>query len=385
MQAQIFHTRSRVPELDALRGLAAAMVVFSHFDALWVWESKPVWMRQVLSSPLRVLVGGHEAVILFFLISGFALSIPFLQPQTPSYFSFLSKRVFRIYVPYLAALTLAIAGAAAFQGHVTNVLPGMPPWFEHTWSEPVDGGLVLRHIEFLGSYDNRQFNAAFWTLIHEMRISFVFPALFLAVRAMRARGTLALAAAMLAFTSLISGFGGGDGLATLHYVGLFLIGSLIAQHRDAIAEWYRRLDGSARVALGLSALILFIYGRAVETWGRWQVEDWATALGAAGVLIVAMNAAAASGFLRRPALQRLGSVSYSIYLVHLVVLLALVHGLPRWFPPAAVFALYVVFTAVTAWLFHAAVERPAMEAGRRAAAWMETVRAIPRLAVMRPR
>lgn len=372
----------RVRELDALRGLAAAMVVFSHFDALWVWEAKPVWVQRLLGSPLRLLVGGHEAVILFFLISGFALSVPYLQPRAPGYFAFLVKRVFRIYVPYLAALMLALGGAAAFHSRIA----GMPSWFEHTWSEPVDASLVLRHIEFLGDYDNRQFNAAFWTLIHEMRISIVFPALFVMVRAMGARGAAAAAAIVLASTSLAAGFfGDADWLATVHYVALFMAGSLIAQNRDAIARWFQRLDGAARRALGISALLVFAYGRTAEQSAGGRLEDWLVALGAAGVLLVSMNVDAARRALVHPALQWLGRISYSVYLVHLVVLLALVHGLGRSFSPVAVFALYLAGTAAPASLFHAWIERPAAAAGRRVALRMEALGAIPRTMVMKAR
>ncbi len=60
-----------------------------------------------------MLVAGHEAVILFFLLSGFVLTIPYLLPDPPGYLRFLTRRVIRIYVPYLAALMQATASISA--------------------------------------------------------------------------------------------------------------------------------------------------------------------------------------------------------------------------------------------------------------------------------
>ena len=81
------------PQLDALRGIAALMVVINHFVLVG-----PLWW--VTKSPLRVLALGHEAVILFFVISGFVLTLQLTSDRRVTYRDYVVKRICRIYLPY---------------------------------------------------------------------------------------------------------------------------------------------------------------------------------------------------------------------------------------------------------------------------------------------
>src|SRR5882762_8330002 len=90
------------PQLDALRGIAALMVVINHFVLVG-----PLWW--VTRSPLRVVALGHEAVILFFILSGFVLTLQLNSSSRINYLDYLIKRICRIYLPYLAVLLAAIA------------------------------------------------------------------------------------------------------------------------------------------------------------------------------------------------------------------------------------------------------------------------------------
>ncbi len=72
----------------------------------------------LIRTPLRLLIAGHQAVILFFLLSGFVLTLPYKKKTGLGYGPFLVKRVCRIYLPYLGALALAILCDLSFPGHV---------------------------------------------------------------------------------------------------------------------------------------------------------------------------------------------------------------------------------------------------------------------------
>lgn len=329
------------------------MVVLDHFVSLRTWQAQP-----------RVLAAGHEAVILFFLLSGFVLSLPYLRPSPPGYGPFLVKRVFRIYVPYAAALIFAVGADALFHGPVS----GFAPWVSGAWSRPVDPRLVLQHLAFLGSYDYRQFNGAFWTLIQEMRISLVFPAIAILAATLRPRTSIAAAAAVsVAAQVSATGFGHWGWFRTAHYAAIFLLGCVIARNLDSISAWYRGLDRAARAAFVLAPSLLFVYGRQAERlgWARGRFEDWAVALGAAGLVILSLNAWTLRRFLRTPALQKLGAMSFSTYLVHVPILLALVHRLPASASRTKMFFLYAALTCVAALAFHKLIETPATRAGRR--------------------
>ena len=118
--------------------------------------------------------------MLFFVLSGYvlALSLPntSLTNTLKAYPRFIIRRVCRIYLPYLAALAFAVGSNFIFS---TGGIADLPTWFNATWRVPISPSLVLEHIVFLGSYDHAAFNTTFWSLVHEMRISLVFPVIVL--------------------------------------------------------------------------------------------------------------------------------------------------------------------------------------------------------------
>ncbi len=87
----------RFYELDSLRGVAALTVVLHHFSRICPENFTHLLIR----TPLRLLLAGDQAVILFFLLSGFVLTLPYKKNTSLSYGPFLLRRVCRIYLPYL--------------------------------------------------------------------------------------------------------------------------------------------------------------------------------------------------------------------------------------------------------------------------------------------
>src|SRR5579871_6461631 len=158
----------RIAYVDGLRAVAVLLVVAHH-----VARHAPHAPAQVpFLSFEHVLLDGSHGVDLFFVLSGFCLSYPFLQAlreqgaavfDLPRYFA---KRVVRIVPPYYAVLSLfAIAGF------------GM-----HRASAPAD---FLKQLFFLDWHTNFV-NGSFWTLCVEFRWYFLFPlALLLWVKAWR--------------------------------------------------------------------------------------------------------------------------------------------------------------------------------------------------------
>ncbi len=100
----------RYVELDSIRGLAAFTVVMSHFFGIWQFEPAYNYVRM---SPFRVVVAGHEAVVLFFVLSGFVLSVQCSGKRPLTYPRYLLKRFCRIYLPFVAAVLLSALGCLA--------------------------------------------------------------------------------------------------------------------------------------------------------------------------------------------------------------------------------------------------------------------------------
>ena len=101
---------------------------------------------------MALVKSGDAAVILFFILSGFVLALPFLGARAPSYPGFLAKRVCRIYLPYLAAVALAIACAAILGD---EALPGLSQWANAPWQDGFGVGVLVGHATMLGSFTTR--------------------------------------------------------------------------------------------------------------------------------------------------------------------------------------------------------------------------------------
>ena len=178
--------RGRLTELDSLRGLAAMSVMLSHFAIVWkndAMSGSSLVAKRLFVYLLYPVTAGREAVILFFILSGFVLSIPAINLRAQRYFVFVIRRIFRIYLPYLAALALAVWGDITFHGYITQSV-----WLHGAWSAPVDWHLVWQHVIFVGHYNTATFDPPFWSLVYEMRISLVFPVLCAIILTIRPGG-----------------------------------------------------------------------------------------------------------------------------------------------------------------------------------------------------
>ena len=76
------------------------------------------WLKY---SPLHAFWAGNEAVLFFFLLSGFVLALPFFQTAVP-YTSFVVRRICRIYLPYWLVVAVAVAvRALVYRGPINGL------------------------------------------------------------------------------------------------------------------------------------------------------------------------------------------------------------------------------------------------------------------------
>lgn len=355
----------RYPELDAVRGFAALSVLVFHYCLMW---KAPEAFEHGWGTLLYPFMAGHEAVLLFFLLSGLALA-KMLSGSRQPYPRYALRRVLRIYGPYLAALIVSIGGAVLW--HNTTVFGR---WSGKTWSQPVSFSLVLQHVLLLGNYHSGEYNLAFWSLIHEMRISLVFPLLYLAIR--KARPALVLPVAVL--SSLLAEAMGRQQprmenlWSTASYVGIFVCGVVIEEHYETICGWYRGLNGLERFLFALVSFLLYSEGHRVRAAPfLWRFEDWSVVAGAAGLIVFAISSASAKEWLQMSVPQFLGRISYSLYLLHATVLLALTATVFGKMPRPCFIGLYVCTVLVLSTLFNRFVELPFIRLSRSVTAKQE--------------
>ncbi len=334
-----------------MRGLAAVVVLVHHFKiSLYKNSFTSGWPETIL----HPFTAGHEAVMFFFVLSGFVLALPRLAGKTQSYSVFLLRRVLRIYGPYLVALFLAVAGCAIWHGRIGG----------HDWKDPVTEQSVLQGVLFLGNYDFARYNLAFWSLVYEMRISILFPLVFL--MAVRLPRLLFLITVLLLF---FLGFQPGGWLSahlddrwlvTFEYIAVFMLGIALAKNVQPITVWYQSLAKWQRIAILVLSLLIYNESYRLQATPLWHAGDLPICLGVLGLMIVGLGSRTVGAWLKSKPLRFLGEISYSLYLVHGTVLFTLIALLGHSLRPLAIFPIYVASVILGSWLFYQAVEAPFM-------------------------
>lgn len=372
--------------LDALRGIAAATVVLLHFHDMWRPSVPDNWRLAIhIITFLSPLYAGHQAVILFFILSGFVLTLPYLRGRQQPYPHFLLRRVIRIYLPYWAALLLAVVGAASWHARQFHI-----PWSDSSWSTSPDWHLIAQHLFLIGSFNTREFDFVVWSLVHEMRVSIIFP--FLCIAVIRAGWKPSLAASVLVsivalywrfkvsatWTSYIE---------TAHYIAFFVIGICLAAELPRLERWWQKrgrrffplIASISAVCYGYTFLLVLRGGPflqrhhvfthrnfSLDSSAVWGAIDWCAAVGATGFLLMALFAQPVKRFLSLSASRFLGAISYSLYLIHPIVLLAITFSALGRTPILLQFPLYLCAAVSAGWLLWWLIERNSIALSRRA-------------------
>ncbi|TXK72270.1 acyltransferase [Paenibacillus sp. N3.4] len=364
----------RYEELDSLRGLAALCVVFFHMYQ--VIPTNKLLKIIFEYSPLRLLISGGESVILFFVLSGFVLALPYFNNKQSNYFSFIIKRICRIYFPYLFALIVVIWCRELF--YVGN-LKALSGWINSFWSAPVNIQVIQTHLLMLGTFLSN-LNPVLWSLVHEMRISIIFPFLMLLLVRLDWKKGLGLSAlvsvmAIVLYSVFKPGDTGTEYVATLNYTAMFTIGALLAKYKSNIANKFNLLTNKIKIlglAFGLFAYLFahpsfaikaFIY-KDISPFYRTIIDSWFVTVGAVILIIFAINSILMSRVLKNYFVNFLGKISYSLYLIHVVVILTMLQSLNGRVPISIILPGSLIVSFVIAVLMHFLIEKPSISLGK---------------------
>lgn len=366
----------RFEELDSLRGIAAVTVIFCHFllvfPAFDFYHLSGRHYDFLIYSPLHFFWAGHEAVILFFTLSGFVLCISIMKSQTFLYKSYIVKRFCRIYIPYILIMFLSVLASIQLHNHE---LQGVSDWTLQFWNN----GISLKTFLQLGtlilfpSYVANDYNIALWSLVHEMRISIIFPIIVFVVVRIRS-----LYSIVLALGIAIIGYIGSvifsnsllvDGFQSAQYILMFTVGALMAYHVDSLSAWYLSLNRWMKGMLPIIGILLYTY----DWWFMYDmriihlslIDDIFSMLGSVIFIICAMNSNRIRHMLHRHSIHYVGSISYSIYLIHGLVLISFLYLLSSYISIAWILVLTFGMTFLFASLYYRTVEQYSIQLGRR--------------------
>jgi peptidoglycan/LPS O-acetylase OafA/YrhL len=356
--------------IDALRGGAAVIVLISHVSIFGLYGYEHTLAKW---PPTRLLWSGHQAVILFFVISGFALYLLFEQmaPARGRWLKFIMVRFLRLYPPYLASLLLAllVLKAPALFGFAPS--PGAPG----IANGHLTAGTLIGHLLMIGQFDVEAINPPIWTLVHEARLSLLFPLIYLAV-AKGGRHTLAVLAGIWIAGICYTAARDLDYLPegpipyairrTADLSLMFFVGALVAKYRFQITRWMSTRRPSLLAALCGLAVFVFMYSFGYD-WVEWTsysvrriAEDF-TAAASAFFVALAISMPAPS---KRGVPGFFGKISYSLYLVHQVAIMAAVLLFYGKYPAPLMWVISIAASVGLAWLFYLAIERPSKAASR---------------------
>ena len=318
---------NRLLEIDALRGVAAFGVLLFHYSYQFQEKYHP------LDEVPYTFDMGKYGVHLFFVISGFVIFWTLEKTRRPG--DFVVSRFSRLFPAYWASLviTLGLIGIAGLPGQRVSTVDALlnftmfPDFLRAT---PVDGSYwtlqveLFFYVQMLG-----------WFMVGGLsRIRWIIVGWLLAATA------FALASKFghpLSYTV--------RELLIIRYVPFFAAGILLYRMREpggrTVQDW-------ALMAAAIAA--------------SWVVWGWPEALSIAFCVVVfRMIDAGMLGFLTHQPLLFLGSISYTLYLLHQEIGYILIdafedHGISA----ALSIVLTTVLMIVLAWLLSITIEKPGM-------------------------
>lgn len=355
---------SELYSISILRGLAALGVVVFHVRVdLWVgWNALRSGTIEAsafdhavswLSAPAPFL---GSCVMLFFVISGFCIALPYAgdQGRPAEWREYWIRRLVRIYPPYIVTLLLCVGVERATASSGIASPPG------------AYGATAL----MIQNYTTGQVypNPSFWSLPVEVELYLLFP---LVLMLLRRWGQVAVWSftAVVSLLAMAAALYGVD-WAVSNAARFWIIWSAGA----VLAEWFRSSNFCGPsllwliVALSILSCTLVAYLRdvphAVTDFGFgffYFVLVW-WALGRESVW------RSLPGRLSNPLLT-LGTLSYSLYLIHFPFFRLSGYLWQNWFDGKPVNLLisfaFVLASLVPAWLLYQLIEAPSHELAKR--------------------
>jgi peptidoglycan/LPS O-acetylase OafA/YrhL len=327
---------ARIHFLDSTRGLAAFIVLLAHFHHAILPGLSQSW---IFKSPLVLLFDADSAVLYFFLLSGYVLtrSVQNEPGKLLSYFKFIIRRLLRIFPAFIFAFFLM---------YIVLIKTGKPSsgWLSAFWQQPIqrlsDLWPQLILIKRIPNDPMFRILPHDWTLSIEIAVSLLLPALAIVARV---NSFLLLAIVYFAIKFL--------GLDP--FVFDFSLGIFIAIHREnwrlAKGKWLLLSGSVFLIGIGqffpseaLSTDHLLIHH---QTWGL------------AGLLILLLNSQRLQKFLSLQPFVFLGKISYSFYLLHLVILLIMINLFSS-INSVAFLIILALSTTITATISYFYIEKP---------------------------
>jgi peptidoglycan/LPS O-acetylase OafA/YrhL len=373
---------SQLPALMGLRGVAALTVVISH-----VLNTDPGLVHPHMLSiawwfsytPVNVLWDGDEAVLMFYVLSGFVLARPLTKGrQSESYLAYYPRRLLRLYPPLWGALVFTFLLTLVESRH--NI-PGATQW-TNSQSNFHTSTLQDAVLPRVGT----TFDGPLWSLRWELLFSLTLPLYVFLGKAFK-RYEAVKVLAMLAILLL--------GVADLKvndqqisdailYMPMFGVGVIMAFYERELVGWFSAF--MRRSIWNRVGLIVFVIVTGDFTSEISPIKGIVPGvvvtfahglgiLGAAVAILAVLSWQPFAGALQARPIAWVGRRSYSLYLIHDAILMTIILWLGGHPNPVVALALVLPACLIGLALFYRFVERPthklSSNAGRAVQRWVD--------------
>jgi len=316
------NARIRYETLDGLRGLAAYTVVMTHFS-----NNTNIW------GGVLGYGAGQLGVMLFFCLSGFLMARIYMdQPFTcAAVADFFRRRIARV-VPLYVALVLASYFLEQWRGNAWPLFNLSDAPNTNVWS----------HLLFVKG------TSVFWTIPVEVQFYVVFPVIWLLYRWQN--WTTALWLLLTIVVIAASGFN--RFIELVPYAAFFFSGCIAA-----ILPKPPTTKGMNSLFVLSCVLYVATFPRVAPIFGINTAGMWLSPLYMLLIpvfLLASLHAPLARSILGNPVARFLGNISYSVYLLHLPVMLVMNSKSPA----MSNLILYLLLTTLVSWLSFIVLEVP---------------------------
>jgi peptidoglycan/LPS O-acetylase OafA/YrhL len=318
----------KIGYLDGLRGVAAINVMLMHFfivllPAMIYSDRMPSHLGNLekifTSTPLGLIGAGNFSVCIFFVLSGYVLTQKYFKTKDRSIIiSGAVRRYIRLFVPVFAAtmLSFLLASTEMYHYFIEAVMISGNNNYANYWTFTPDLAEAIKQAAW-GTFfaGDDTYNPVLWTMSVEFYGSMLVFAMALFFGSLRARWTFYLAAVVLFLNTYYLAFIIGMGLAD------------VFNGKTSIFKTSNKVILSIVLASGLflgsypvgtvtaDSLYAFLDN------GFFQTPKYAYHILGAGMLMyVLLNSQRMQKIFSSQVLTFLGKISYSLYLVHFLVI-----------------------------------------------------------------
>jgi peptidoglycan/LPS O-acetylase OafA/YrhL len=381
---------SRLLALEGLRGIAAIVVVIYHAILIFYMTSQYGtstngsyvqhlgFEDNLYGNPLQVFLSGGFAVSIFFVLSGFVLTVGYLKTKDVSIIHKLAtKRYIRLMLPALASILLTYIVLALNLN--TNQQAGEAInsyWLQNKFA--FDISLVEAFKQgvwgiFVGK--DAYYNPVLWTMFYEMLGSFLVFAVAVVFSGLRKRWVVYAILALCTFQTWFFGF-----IIGLVLADLYVQNSKLLQPKKWWAGLTILIGGLLLGGIPVKGIEGTLYDGLKYIGGNF---DWYfsfyTALGAGLVIIAILSWRPLERLFAAPQISNLGKYTFALYLTHYIVLFSFSTGLfTSLFVDGGLaynhaFVITVLVSApllaLAAYIFERYVDAPSIKLSSRFAAW----------------